>query len=144
VIQDLYICTIYNRLGITYHALRQFDQADHYYKKSLLIAQKYNHIPSIIYLSGNISSILLSAGKPKPALGFLLEVAKKYPPTDFESRIILATSLMDVYRDLQEYAQAQPYFNQVLEISRKKWCRKSRHGYYLPIHCSIPPCQQTV
>jgi two-component sensor histidine kinase len=115
----LYICTIYNRLGITYQALRQFDQADLYYKKSLFIAQKHNHIPSIIYLSGNISSILLSSGKPKQALGFLQEIAKKYPPTDFESRIILSTSLMDVYRDLQEYAQAQPYLNQVLEIAEK-------------------------
>jgi two-component sensor histidine kinase len=115
----LYICTIYNRLGITYHALGQFDQADYYYKQSLHVAQKYNHIPSIIYLSGNISSILLSYGKSKEALNVLLKVSKKYPPTDFESRIILSSSLMNVYRNLKIYALAQPYLNQVLEISEK-------------------------
>lgn len=116
---SLQLCTIYNRLGITYHSLGKSEEAHYFFKKSLSIAQKYNHIPSIVYLSGNISSILLSYGEPRQALIFLEEVALKYPPTDFESRIILSTRFMDIYSHMKRYSQAQPFCDQVLELAKK-------------------------
>ena len=114
---SLLLCTIYNRLGLTYHALGQFAQAHDYYSQSLAIAQKYHHVPSIVYLAGNISTVLLQFNKPREALAFLRKTADKYPPTDPESRIILATRLMDVYRSLRQYARAQPYCDQVLQLA---------------------------
>jgi two-component sensor histidine kinase len=115
----LQMCTIYNRLGITYHTLGQFHEAHEYFKKSLVIAQRNNHIPSIIYLSGNISAIYLSSGKPQAALAFLQKIARKYPPSDSESRIILSTRFLDVYRSLKQHTLAEPYCNQVLELAGK-------------------------
>jgi two-component sensor histidine kinase len=85
----------------------------------LAIAQKYNHPPSIVYLSGNISSIYLSAGKPRQALSFLREISGKYPLTDYESRIILAIRFMDVYRSLKQYSRAQFYCDLALELAEK-------------------------
>jgi two-component sensor histidine kinase len=114
---SLLLCTIYNRLGLTYHALGQFAQAHDYFSQSLSIAQKYHHVPSIVYLAGNISTVLLHFNKPGEALAFLRKTAEKYPPTDPESRIILATRLMDVYRSLRQYARAQPYCDQVLQLA---------------------------
>jgi two-component sensor histidine kinase len=116
---SLYLCTIYNRLGLTYQALGQLVQAHEYFKLSLAVARQYNHIPSIVYLSGNISSIFLSMGKPREALSVLRKIDDKYAPTDFESRIILATRLMDAYGRLGQYERAQPYCNQVLELVGK-------------------------
>ncbi len=116
---SLLLCTIYNRLGITYHYLGKSDEAHYFFKESLSIAQKYNHIPSVIYLSGNISSIQLGYGDPRQALITLQEAARKHPPTDFESRIILSTRFMDVYSHLMQYPQAQFYCKQVLDMAAK-------------------------
>jgi two-component sensor histidine kinase len=114
---SLYLCTIYNRLGLTYQALGQFAQAHECFKQSLLVAQKYHHIPSIVYLAGNISSVLLHFNKSREALAFLGKTADKYPPADPESRIILATRLMDVHRSLGQYNRAQSYCDQVLQLA---------------------------
>jgi two-component sensor histidine kinase len=116
---SLYLCTIYNRLGLTYHALRQYTQAHEYFKKSLSVALKYNHVPSIVYLSGNISAIFLSMGKPRESLDVMHKIARRYAPDDFESRIILATRLMAAYGELGQYARAQPYCDQVLALIQK-------------------------
>jgi two-component sensor histidine kinase len=113
------LCTIYNRLGITYQAVGQTGQAHAYFKKSLHIAQQNRHVPSVVYLSGNISTLLLGAGKPREAIAFLREIAARYPPGDPEGRIILATRFMDAYRSLGQYARAQPYCNRVLQLAGK-------------------------
>ena len=113
---SIFLCTIYNRLGLTYRSMGQLAQAHEYFKKSFSVARKYNHVPSIVYLSGNISTVYLCMGKPREALTFLQKIAARYPPTDSESRIILATRLMDAYGGLGQYARAQPYCDQVLQL----------------------------
>ncbi|WP_020603352.1 tetratricopeptide repeat-containing sensor histidine kinase [Spirosoma spitsbergense] len=116
---DLQLCTIYNRLGTTYQALGQSGSAHICFQKSLDIALIYKHAPSIIYISCNISSLLVRSGKPRKALVFLRKIAARYPPTDFESRIILATRFMDIYRSLHQYDRAQPYFEQVIKLTQE-------------------------
>ncbi|GAB3220577.1 hypothetical protein GCM10027423_52360 [Spirosoma arcticum] len=116
---SLQMCTIYNRLGMTYQTLGQPIQAYDYYKKSLAVAQRNHHTPSVIYLLGNISSVYLSLGKPKEALSLLKRTANTYPPIDFESKIILATRFMEVYQHLGQYNLAQPYCDQVLKLVEK-------------------------
>ncbi|MBD0254972.1 MAG: tetratricopeptide repeat protein [Cytophagales bacterium] len=111
------LCTFYNRLGLTYQALGHFALAQDYFRQSLSIARKYHHVPSIVYLAGNISSVLLHFNQPREALAFLQKIAGKYPPADPESRLILAARLMDVYRSLGQYARAQLYCEQVLQLA---------------------------
>ncbi len=113
------LCTYYNRLGLTYQALGHFPQAYDYFRQSLSIAQKYHHVPSVVYLAGNISSVLLHFNQPGEALAFLQKIAGKYPPDDPESRLILATRMMDVYRSLGQYARAQLYCDLALQLARQ-------------------------
>ncbi|GAB2590791.1 hypothetical protein GCM10027190_44270 [Spirosoma areae] len=116
---DLQLCTIYNRLGITYQALGQYSPAHTCFRKSLAIALTYKHVPSIIYLSCNLNSLMVNSGKPRQALAFLRNMSDKYPPTYFESRIILATRFMDTYRSLQQFNRAQPYCDQAVKLAQK-------------------------
>lgn len=116
---SLQLCTIYNRLGMTYQTIGQLTQAYDYYRKSLAIARHKHHIPSIIYLSGNISSVYLRTGRHREALRLLERTATTYPATDFESKIILATRFMDVYQHLGQYNVAQSYCNELLKLVDK-------------------------
>ncbi len=117
----LQMCTIYNRLGVTYQSLGKAGQAHRYFRQSLSIAQQKRHVPSVVHLAGNVSSVLLGLGKPREALAFLRDIAARYPPTDAESRMLLATRLMDAYRSLGQYARAQPHCTLALQLA-------GRHG----------------
>jgi two-component sensor histidine kinase len=114
---SLQLCTIYNRVGLTYFNLRQYQKAYLYYKKSLSVAQKYDHLPSIVILTNNISQVLLQLRRAEEALGLLLKTVGRYPPDDTSDRIVMLTNVLKGYSFLKRYATAQRYCNQLLFIS---------------------------
>lgn len=114
---SLQLCTIYNRVGITYRELKQYQKAYFYYKKSLQVAQKYNHIPSITYLTSNISNVLLYLDKPDEALKLLLTTAQKYPPQALPDRMRLLSRFLNTYTYMKQYTLAQQYCDQLIELS---------------------------
>jgi len=113
----LLACTVYNRVGLTYMAMGQYEQAYSYFKKSYYIARLNKFNPSIIHLAGNIATVLLKKHQPRQALAVLIAVEKKDPPTQDGSRVHLYTRFVDVYSALNQYSQAQRYCNELLAIT---------------------------
>jgi two-component sensor histidine kinase len=111
---SLQVCTIYNRVGLTYYHLKQFSKADIYFKKSLVIAQKYDDRASIIHVSINLFTALHQLNRPQDALQQLLETAKKYPPGNLTDSALLISRFVVHYTKVKQYTTAQKYCNQLL------------------------------
>lgn len=113
-------CTIYNRVGITYREMGQFDQAKLYFQKSLAVALQHADNAYILHLVGNLADLLLRQGKAQQALVYLQQHTKRYPPTNSESELLVAIRFLMVYTELQQFAQAQYYCEQALTILAAK------------------------
>jgi two-component sensor histidine kinase len=111
------LCTIYNRLGITYVNLQEFNKADVYFHKALLIAQKHNDYNAVHELASNITSLLLQENKPAAALTFLQGIVKKYPFTDPDSRLRIIAVFVNIHGLLKQYKLAENYCDQLLAIA---------------------------
>jgi tetratricopeptide (TPR) repeat protein len=130
----LQLCTIYNRLGLTYYHLKQYQKAYMYFNKALHIAQQYNHRPSVITLTGNITSVLNRLGQPKASLQLILRTAGQYPPQNNSDSIDLATRFIFYYTRLKQYSLAQRYYKQLLSLSEKLGKNESiRRNIYMDV-----------
>jgi tetratricopeptide (TPR) repeat protein len=116
---SLQLCTIYNRVGINYYHLNQFQKAYVYFAKSLVVAQKYNDRESTLHLTGNIASILHKLNQHEKALDLLLKTGQTFPPQTLSDSIAITQDLLIAYTRLKQYASAQRVFNQLLLISDK-------------------------
>jgi two-component sensor histidine kinase len=126
---SLQLCTIYNRLGITYFHLKHYQKAHAYFTKSLEVAQKYNDRASIIILTTNIANVLNILNQHKKALSLLLTTARKFPPQNLVDSISLGNRLLRTYTSLKQYDIAQEYCNQLLAMSDK--LGKNDNGQYI-------------
>lgn len=111
------LCTIYNRLGITYVNLREFDKAEFYFRKALLIARKHHDLNAIHELTSNITSLLLQLNKPAEALTFLQGIIKQYPFTDPASQLRITAVFVNIHELLKQYKLAEFYCDQLLAIA---------------------------
>ncbi len=116
---SMQLCTIYNRVGLTYHNLKKFGKAYVYLKKALLIAQKYDDRASVLLLTGNIASALHKSGQTEESLRFLLGMARKYPPRNAGDSSLLASRLLFRYTTLKQYATAGQYCRQLLAFAQR-------------------------
>jgi two-component sensor histidine kinase len=116
---SLQLCTIYNRVGITYYQLNQFEKAHAYFAKSLTVAQKHNDRASAFLLTGSIAIVLAKLNQNEKALSLLLATARKYPPQNLSDSILLDSRLLAVYTRLKQYASAQRHCDQLFAMSDK-------------------------
>lgn len=113
------LCTIYNRLGITYVNLKEFNKADLYFHKALLIAQKHNDFNAVHELAANITGLLLQLNKPAAALTLLQGIVKKYPFTDTDSHLRATAVFVNIHGLLKQYRLAEKYCDELLTIAGK-------------------------
>jgi two-component sensor histidine kinase len=113
------MCTIYNRLGVTYFYLIEYQSALLYYKKAMLIARKLNDSRTIHTLTVNICNTYLKLNRPAEALALLKEIERKYPATDTYSHIIYSSQFMLSYEMLKQYEKAQQYCNEMELLLQK-------------------------
>lgn len=113
----LQLCTIYNRVGLTYDYLKQDRKALFYFKKSLSIARQYNDEASIIILSVNIAHILIRLRQPQEAARLLHDITEKYPTQNSMMRTHLTAGLLKAYTATNQYALAQRYCDQLVALS---------------------------
>jgi len=117
---SLSICTIYNRVGLTYYGMGQYKQAKIYFQKSLAIALKHANNAYILHLVGNLSDLLLQQHKPRQALHYLRQKTQQYPPTTAESKLLVDFRLVTIYAELGQLDQAQAYCNKTLDLLNAK------------------------
>ncbi|MFD1141166.1 histidine kinase dimerization/phosphoacceptor domain -containing protein [Larkinella insperata] len=117
---SIQLCTTYNRLGLTYFALRQYKQANTYFQKSIQVARYYRENAYVINLAGNIAKLWLQENKPQTAFRFFKQQIQQYPSSTAESKLIIAHRFMDIYAELNNFKLAQWNCDQVLDLLEKK------------------------
>lgn len=116
-VQDtsMQLCTIYNRLAITYNGLKKYDQAYFYYQKALNVALRYNETDAIQQIKFNQIILLMGIHKPQQSLVTLIDVVKKYPPKDNTRLRITALSLFaKIYMDMKQLPKAKRFVDSLL------------------------------
>ncbi|GAB3800034.1 hypothetical protein GCM10028819_24540 [Spirosoma humi] len=117
---SLSMCTIYNRVGLTYYGMGRFKQAKFYFQKSLAIALKHANNAYILHLVGNLSDLLLQQQKPEKALQYLQQKTLQYPPTTAESQLLIYFRFVSIYTELNQFKLAQVYCDQALDLLAKR------------------------
>jgi two-component sensor histidine kinase len=113
------LCTIYNRVGVTYTYLKQFTKAHIYFNKAMRVAQKYNDRSSILFLTYNIARGLTELHQHEASLRLLLSTKKRYPPQNSSDSIMLASRLLSNYTQTKQYTLAQRYCDQLLSYDSR-------------------------
>ncbi|MDR6943879.1 tetratricopeptide repeat-containing sensor histidine kinase [Mucilaginibacter pocheonensis] len=112
---SMQLCTIYNRLAITYNGLKKYDQAYLYYQKALDVALRYKETNAIQQIKFNQIILLMGIHKPQQSLATLIDVVKKYPPKDNTRLTITALSLFaKIYMDMGQLPKAKRFVDSLL------------------------------
>jgi two-component sensor histidine kinase len=114
---SLTLCTIFNRMGVTYYTIKQFDQSLLYFKKSLFIAEKNNDVNSIIQLAYNIVNTLKLLHKPQEGYLLMKGMESKYHPKDLYNRTLVNISYVNVLVALKRHPQARRFCDSLLHFS---------------------------
>lgn len=112
------LCTIYNRLGLTYYITRQFKIAQNYFEKSLVIAEKYKDSGSIILLASNLSVIYLKYNKPEKVIPLLKRTEANQPNMSVEQRATIESLILIAYATMKQYDEGLVYCKKQLEIAK--------------------------
>lgn len=112
------LCTIYNRLGLTYYHLTDYQHALHYFQQSMAVAVKCKDTTAILTLGPNIANSFQRLGKPENAVRVLEDMREQYPITSNEDRITLAAGFAGSYVRMEQYEEAAKYIQQLEELSK--------------------------
>ncbi|MDJ1480954.1 histidine kinase dimerization/phosphoacceptor domain -containing protein [Cytophagaceae bacterium YF14B1] len=114
---SMQMATIYNRLGIIYYEIKEFEQANHYFKKSIGVAQQHHDLITIHMLTANIVRTFVYLNRLEEALVYQQNVIKNYPIDDITRRIINFSNFIDLHLRLKQYKQAHYYCGQLHQLS---------------------------
>jgi two-component sensor histidine kinase len=115
----LQLCAIYNHIGLIYYFTKQFPSAQHYFEKSLAIAEKYNDYNSIMLLTNNLAVIYLKYNQFQKALTILKRLETNNPPKTINERATLEALLLNTYVSLNQYPEAKIYCDRQLAIEKQ-------------------------
>ncbi|MEN2399116.1 histidine kinase dimerization/phosphoacceptor domain -containing protein [Flavobacterium sp. MC2016-06] len=111
--KSIFLCTIYNRIGVAYYEFQDDKNAQKYYLRSLNIAIRYHDLPSIRELTHNYSDVLLKLHKSEAALKFLNLMKAKYHDLFSPQSTALECQYIKTYMKLHQYSKAQAYLKPV-------------------------------
>ncbi|WDF56104.1 tetratricopeptide repeat-containing sensor histidine kinase [Mucilaginibacter sp. KACC 22063] len=112
---SMQLCTIYNRLAITYNNLKKTNEAYYYYQKALEVALRYQQEDAIQQIKFNQIILLLGTHKAQKSLQELIAVTHKYPPNTNTRLKITALSLFaKIYMEMHQLPEAKRYVDSLL------------------------------
>jgi len=114
---SMMLCTIFNRLGVTYYALRQYHQSFIYFQRSLQIAQKNKDVNSIILLAYNVANTSKILHRPKEGYVLMKQMDKLYHPAEVENRIFINVCYLNMLMALKQTAEAKPFADTLLRFT---------------------------
>ncbi|UPK69812.1 histidine kinase dimerization/phosphoacceptor domain -containing protein [Chitinophaga filiformis] len=123
---SLQLCTIYNRLGITYYQLGDYKQAEESLNKALKIADRYKDTASILVVSTNIVANYLKTDRPEAALTLLNNIVKIYRQPIFKDRLWILANMVKCYTAMRQYDKAKTFIPGLQSHSREM----SAYNYY--------------
>jgi len=107
----LQLCTIYNRLGTTYENLKEPLKANEYFKKGLLIAERYEDISGIYESAANSCAVMITSN-PSEAIKSLQGILKKYTFPD-DIMPYFNVLFLRAYTNLGNFTNAGDYFEKL-------------------------------
>ncbi len=116
--ESLQLSSIYNKLGISYLYLGQYQRALESWQKAATIAEKYQDADYLRIIYDNIVNAYSGLKKFKLALNQLVYIEKNYPPNDYHTRLMLQYRYTMLYLDLKQYDKAKPHFAKLLELNK--------------------------
>lgn len=117
---SLQLCTIYNRLGITYFYLKDYNNSSFYYQKALAIAKKYKAYNEIYQITNNCGNNLIMQKKHAECNLLLKETLREYPRMDTSQMINYLCSFIYNYSSLKEFSTAEKYFTELNSVIRNR------------------------
>ncbi|PSL22857.1 tetratricopeptide repeat-containing sensor histidine kinase [Chitinophaga ginsengisoli] len=123
---SLQLCTIYNRLGITYYQLGDYTHAQESLRKALKIANRYKDTVSFLMVSTNIVGTYLKTGQPEAALALLNKIVEIYRQPIFKDRLWISANMVKCYSAMHQYDKAKAFIPQLQSLSRQM----SAYNYY--------------
>lgn len=110
------LCTIYNRLGLTYSRLTQYPQSEAYYAKAVKVALKFKDTATIVQVMLNDADALRRIHKYTEALRMLKFCIAKYPKSDREYQLLALTTMVTLYLDMKQVNMAGTICDKMLSI----------------------------
>lgn len=114
----LQLCTIYNRLGLTFYHLAEYAQALTYFERSLAVAKKWKDTASILTLIPNVANAFQRLDQPEEAIYILTDMEKLYRITSDEDKITLSAGLSASYVSMGRYEDAYVHVKKLQSLSR--------------------------
>ncbi|MBL7858134.1 MAG: tetratricopeptide repeat protein [Cyclobacteriaceae bacterium] len=128
------MCSIYNRLAITYGRLNQWDKATDAFNKSLAVAMHYRDNGSVYILVRNLCNAFIRNNRPQEGIAMLNETASQLPPESDLSKIFLASGHLMLRTKLKDYTGARKAAFRILEFQQDDWQTKMAWpGAYLAL-----------
>ena len=132
-----YTATIYNRMGITYHALKAYPQAKDHYEKAMALATAAHFVDAIYIIAGNTAHLMISMGQQPQALAYLQDILKRYKSPGEEYEAFIHAHLLTIAIDLKNTSEAnrlaQKLTNTLHHAEKLGWWVQ-RRVYYAIIH----------
>ncbi|MDN3548877.1 histidine kinase dimerization/phosphoacceptor domain -containing protein [Mucilaginibacter aquaedulcis] len=126
---SLLLCTIFNRLGFSYFRANDLENAVSYYKKSLHIARKYHHQPSIQLLALNLSSALVKMNRPASALQVINRLdGETKPGEDLRTDVEIGYAYIRIYLKMKRFNAAEKYLKMISTIDLKLDAKSEAHS----------------
>lgn len=123
---SLQLCTIYNRLGITYYQLGDYNQALECAGKALKIANRFKDTASILIVTTNVVATYLKTGRPAAALKLLNNIVAIYKQPIFKDRLWISANMVKCYTEMGDYDKAKTFIPHLQALS----IQMSAYNYY--------------
>ncbi|MEP6748859.1 MAG: histidine kinase dimerization/phosphoacceptor domain -containing protein [Bacteroidota bacterium] len=115
-VSDAELSTIYNRVGTTYHQLRQYEEAIDYFKSSFALAMKNQDTTNARVISPNIINTYMRLNKKQEAISFLKSVENIYTTAPDWDKANFITTLVGLYLQVGQLEKTEPYIPQLLRM----------------------------
>ena len=114
--ESMMLCTVYNRLAITYSILSEYGKMRLYFEKSYKIARLNHDVPSIVLLSDNLAKTYIRFDDPRKAVGLLRHAISLCRADQREDLSMLNTTLLLAYTMLKRFHEADICYREVRRL----------------------------
>ena len=111
---SMQLCMIYNHIGLIYHIVKKYAEADIYFKKALAVAYKHKDNKAINELSQNIAADLYRNHKYSEAIKILNNAVTEYPCESIEVAVIIDHQFTLCYLYVKDFVNAEKYYNKLI------------------------------
>lgn len=110
---------IYNRLGMIYNSMEEYQKAYDCFSRGLHIAYLNRDTISIQSMQINISYVIRKRGDYSAALDTLRSLERLNPPVDDDGRADVYARYLSTYREMKAFDKAMPYYKELVAGYRR-------------------------